>query len=344
ILSQRDSTYCSRARPVCAAPSCPPYSLMFCSPQVSCRSSRRNSTSWAPSLRNRSYSLNSADTCCMRPRTVNFLISDSEDEEGYVEDNESSSTDDTHRRPKSRGWSRSSSPKDPLYRVREQQLGVSAHRRCASAQGLRQHTASPPQHCRQNARDHRSQQGARNSKKQQHSQVPVGRKHMQNTPAGLSAPRLQQQQRPSSAGPVVKDRSQKGLQSSVSHRSVFDSASELLSALSQEERELLEAVTQRGHPLRTAILALHRTGYRSPQKILKYLDSSERLCELGYEKVEVEEAMEMFQNCESKAAEFLHLLAQFNEMGFQQSAIKEVLLLHENHREKALEELMTRMA
>lgn len=45
-----------------------------------------------------------------------------------------------------------------------------------------------------------------------------------------------------------------------------------------------------------------------------------------------------------QAAEFLHLLTQFNEMGFQQSAIKEVLLVHGNHRERALEELMTRMA
>lgn len=45
-----------------------------------------------------------------------------------------------------------------------------------------------------------------------------------------------------------------------------------------------------------------------------------------------------------KAAEFLHLLNQFNEMGFQQNAIKEVLLVHENHRERALEELMTRPA
>lgn len=45
-----------------------------------------------------------------------------------------------------------------------------------------------------------------------------------------------------------------------------------------------------------------------------------------------------------QAAEFLHLLNQFNEMGFQQHAIKEVLLVHENHRERALEELMTRLA
>lgn len=47
----------------------------------------------------------------------------------------------------------------------------------------------------------------------------------------------------------------------------FDSAAELLSALSLEERELLEAITEGGHPLRTAIVALQKTGYRSAEKV-----------------------------------------------------------------------------
>lgn len=41
-----------------------------------------------------------------------------------------------------------------------------------------------------------------------------------------------------------------------------------------------------------------------------------------------------------QAAEFLHLLSQFNDMGFQQNEVKEVLLLCGNQREKALEELV----
>ncbi|XP_061077212.1 ubiquitin-associated protein 1-like [Conger conger] len=127
-----------------------------------------------------------------------------------------------------------------------------------------------------------------------------------------------------------------------SHTPVLDSPAELLSALSQEERELLEAITGSGYPLRTAILALQRIGPQSPEQILSYLVTCERLCELGYDEAQVEEALEMFQNCETKAAEFLHLLTQFKEMGFQQNTIKEVLLVHENHRERALEELMMR--
>ncbi|MEQ2223667.1 hypothetical protein ILYODFUR_038960, partial [Ilyodon furcidens] len=78
--------------------------------------------------------------------------------------------------------------------------------------------------------------------------------------------------------------------------------------------------------------------------VFSYLVACEHLCLLGYDMVQVEEALEMFQNCETKAEEFLHLLSQFNEMGFQPNTIKEVLLLHENHRERALEELMMRVA
>lgn len=36
------------------------------------------------------------------------------------------------------------------------------------------------------------------------------------------------------------------------------------------------------------------------EQILKYLVASDRLCELGYDEAQVEEALEMFQNCESK--------------------------------------------
>lgn len=40
---------------------------------------------------------------------------------------------------------------------------------------------------------------------------------------------------------------------------------------------------------------MHRDG-----QILKYLKARNHLCELGYDEAQVEEALEMFQNCESK--------------------------------------------
>ncbi|XP_056243114.1 ubiquitin-associated protein 1-like [Seriola aureovittata] len=341
-------------QPVCLAPSCPPYWLMYSSPQVSRRASLRSSDPWAPSPRPRSHSLNSADARCLQHRTVKFLVSDSEDEDGYFEDNEGSSTEDARHPVKSRDRPRSTAPKDPISRFKDIHLGPSTHHcKPDSPQSLRGHRSPSLQDCKKPLRaleQHRSQHasplphGQKNGKKRQRPLGSVGRKYSINTPPAGPSPSRLQQQRPSSAGPVVRNRRQKALRTGGSCGVFFDSAAELLSALSQEERELLETITENGFPLRTAILALQKTGYRSPEKILKYLVASDRLCELGYDEAQVEEALEMFQNCESKAAEFLRLLTQFNEMGFQQSAIKEVLLVHENHRERALEELMTRMA
>uniref|UniRef100_A0A8B9MMR0 Ubiquitin associated protein 1 like n=1 Tax=Accipiter nisus TaxID=211598 RepID=A0A8B9MMR0_9AVES len=125
-----------------------------------------------------------------------------------------------------------------------------------------------------------------------------------------------------------------------SHRSKPDSAADLLSALSQEERDLIEPVIALGYPTHKAILTLQKTGKQSLSQFLSYLGACDRLLKQGYEEGQVEEAMEMFQYSEKKAAEFLHLLAQFNDMGFQQNEIKEVLLLCGNQREKALEELV----
>uniref|UniRef100_A0A8B9EWE6 Ubiquitin associated protein 1 like n=1 Tax=Amazona collaria TaxID=241587 RepID=A0A8B9EWE6_9PSIT len=109
-------------------------------------------------------------------------------------------------------------------------------------------------------------------------------------------------------------------------RSQPDPATDLLSALSQEERDLIEPVI--------------KTGRQSLSQFLSYLSACDRLLKQGYEEGQVEEAMEMFQYSEKEAAEFLRLLSQFNDMGFQQNEIKEVLLLCGNQREKALEELV----
>lgn len=49
--------------------------------------------------------------------------------------------------------------------------------------------------------------------------------------------------------------------------SALDSTAELLSALTPEERELLEAITARGYSLHTAITALQRTGQQTPDEV-----------------------------------------------------------------------------
>ncbi|OCT89813.1 ubiquitin-associated protein 1-like [Xenopus laevis] len=121
-----------------------------------------------------------------------------------------------------------------------------------------------------------------------------------------------------------------------------DSSRDVLLALSQEERDVIKAVTSLGYPLRRAMIALQKMGEQSLEQVLGYLGATDRLCKVGYEEALVEEAMEIFQNSEIKAAEYLRLLLQFNDMGFQQDDIKEVLLVYDNHRDRSLEELMSR--
>lgn len=209
-------------QPTCEAPSCPPYWLMFSSPQESHRTNRRSSDLWAPSFRPRSHSLNSADARSLRHRTVKFLISDSdsEDEDGYFEDNECSSTEDAPHITKSRERPRSAAPKDPLSRVKDMYRGPSPHHcKPDSPVSLRGHRGnlSSPQDCRQPLRalEQRRQQasplphGQKNGKKRQRPPVSVGRKYSQNTPPAGPSPSNLHKPRPSSAGPVVKNHRQK---------------------------------------------------------------------------------------------------------------------------------------
>nr|XP_020028462.1 ubiquitin-associated protein 1-like [Castor canadensis] len=125
-----------------------------------------------------------------------------------------------------------------------------------------------------------------------------------------------------------------------SHRSHPDSTADLLSALSQEEQDLIGPVVALGYPLGRAIVALQKTGRQSLSQFFGYLSARERLLQQGYEEVLVDEAMELFQFSESQAGEFLRLWEQFSDMGFQQQRIKEVLLVHGNRQEQALEELV----
>ncbi|TRY83717.1 hypothetical protein DNTS_018519 [Danionella cerebrum] len=278
------SSYESRA-------TCPPYWMMFSSPQESRLASRWSSDFWEPNPRPRSRSLNAAHYRAMNAR-VKFTISDSEDEEIAEED----------------GMEGEGQPKKRDQGSVKQRQGSKRLTTCGSSNFL-----NLPSPCGISTQNQGNTRKASSCKDQGSSSTPSS---------------------PTSAPPRPLD----------SHAGVLDSSVELLSALSAEERQLLAAVTQHGYPLRTAFIALQKTGQQSPEQILSYLLACDRLCELGYDEAQVEEALEMFQNCETKAEEFLHLLAQFNEMGFQQNAIKEVLLVHENHRERALEELMTRVA
>ncbi|XP_014883349.1 ubiquitin-associated protein 1-like isoform X3 [Poecilia latipinna] len=313
-------------------PSCPPYWMMFSSPQQSRLASRHSSDFWEPNPRQRSHSLNPAVL-----RTT-FTISDSEDEGGNTvqEANENLTAKAC---------------------LKEEHPAAS----CQSGQRKAQRAFIPdllnPPSClsslphkrRKNLRQC-SVSGTDMSKKQESNmdsqplssfsyKAPNTRTYTTDKSTGNHKTADMMRLRPN----CCRAHHRASLCGSLS--SALDSSVELLSALSPEERELLRVVTARGYPLRTAIIALQRAGQQTPDQILNYLVACEHLCQLGYDMAQVEEALEMFQNCETKVAEeFLHLLTQFNEMGFQPHTIKEVLLVHENHRERALEELMMHVA
>ncbi|XP_066524937.1 ubiquitin-associated protein 1-like [Hoplias malabaricus] len=331
---------------VCTVPSCPPHWLLFSSPQERTSACHSSKGLWEESPRPRSLSLSAvADPHRRRlPRSVHFLMADSECEgAGYREDDEGSSSEEeapasrshSAERPRSSGHKRPPSLLREAQRRSASQLLLPGSPRLPAAQNKKTGSGSP--------------HSQRSSRKKQSSGGSSGKRHTLTHKQTTTHSVLQQ--RPSSAGPQPSTREHKrplqSLRPRSSHggcSSVMDSSVELLYALSREERALLETITAQGYTPNSAILALQRTGPRSTEQILNYLLACDRLCELGYEKSQVEDALEMFQNSESKAAEFLRLLAQFCEMGFQPSTIKEVLLLHENHRERALEELMTRVA
>lgn len=196
----------SGQQPLCQAPSCPPFWLMFSSPQQGRRSSCSCGDAWAPRPRCRSHSLSSADAGWLRYRTITFHISDSEDDDDDEGNNASSTEDTPHPTPER---PRSAAPaKHPLSRVKALQLGSSAQPSQA---------AFPPSP--QAGRPPMSPLllGKKGSKKRRRSAGCQSRRFSQNSPpAAFSPHRLKQQQRPSSAGPAVKNRKQ--VRSSVSFR------------------------------------------------------------------------------------------------------------------------------
>ncbi len=51
-------------------------------------------------------------------------------------------------------------------------------------------------------------------------------------------------------------------------------------------------------------------------QILSYMVACDRLCELGYDETQVEEALEMFQNCETKVCILLFLMCYHKSVSY----------------------------
>nr|XP_020441452.1 ubiquitin-associated protein 1-like [Monopterus albus] len=314
-------------------PSCPPYQMMFSSPQQSHLASCHSSDFWEPNPRQHSHSLN------LTVLRTKFTISDSDGEGEIIAQKAQITMSATGHLAGER------SAESCQLGLRKTQNAFVNPPACLS---------SLPHQCRKNLRQcslfmpetstqHDFITGSLSSHEDTGTtniRAPSTRAKTINRLTGINNHNTTDviSLRPDCGEPYVTS-APRGHPLTGS-----DSSAELLSALSSEERELLGVITAQGYPLHTAIIALQKMGQQTSDQILSYLVACDHLCQLGYDMAQVEEALEMFQNCETKAEEFLHLLSQFNEMGFQQNAIKEVLLIHENHRERALEELMMHVA
>ncbi|KAJ3593015.1 hypothetical protein NHX12_005353 [Muraenolepis orangiensis] len=339
VLTGLDSECFRQPRPpvphsLCASgaltPSCPPYWLLFSSPQQSRLASRYSSDFWEPNPRPRSNSLNLAS---LHPRPT--LASSDWEDDGPVERD-------------------TGTPWPPSGTDLSAPAGTSLRQSGRKAQKAFKPSLLNPPACLSSLPHQRRKNLRQCSLSALETRSPLQENQKQGSPAHVTPP-------PPGTKPLSSATLRAPLRASASNidgtpRSLYstplsaspllspDSWVELLSALSPEERELLRAITDRGYPLRTAFIALQKTGQQPPDQIFSYLGACDHLCDLGFDKAQVEEALEMFQNSETKAEEFLTLLHQFNEMGFQQSTIKEVLLVHDNHRERALEDLIMHVA
>uniref|UniRef100_A0A8C5M937 Ubiquitin associated protein 1 like n=1 Tax=Leptobrachium leishanense TaxID=445787 RepID=A0A8C5M937_9ANUR len=357
-------------------PSAPPYWMLLDGKPMS--PTRRNSSQQRAALPNRRCrSLSTSDVYSTRVWNSLGMPESCEkggcfEEDGYSEDDEYSSSEESEidaRQREARARSCRTSPQPQrVPRPRTSPFVPSPPSKCRCA-----HTGSPP--CNMKKRmslnvlnssrnevdaankriaalvhPHKGSTDGRGLSQNQHIR---SNRYVQPLPPVTPPPPptcCKCSKRPYSAGSIPPIRCHKPTTTSLNPYSCLpptrknhqDTAGDVLQALSQEEREVIEAVTSLGYPLRRAMIALQKMGGQSLEQVLGYLGATDRLCKLGYEEALVEEAMEMFQNSEIKAAEFLRLLLQFNDMGFQQDDIKEVLLIYDNHRDRSLEELMMR--
>ncbi|XP_044133473.1 ubiquitin-associated protein 1-like [Bufo gargarizans] len=374
VLDWVEEIYRQQAPMSSVRPTAPPYWMMHdrkgvspnrrCSPQLPSlplRRCRSQSSSDAIPSRLRS-NRGGAENMDMKER--NF------EEDGYSEDNEYSSSEESEKEARQRE-SRARLCKSPQpqwsNRPRTSPVMPSPTPRCRCS-----HSESPPCHIKRRkpvtssniskneleAANKRiaalvqSQKGnseSRGNPQGQHQRSNCCG-HLHNPTPPPSPNGCCCSKRPYSAGSIPPIRCYKPTHMSLNpysclpptRRSHSDCSGDVLLALSQEERDVIEAVTSMGYPLRRAMIAMQKIGGQSLEQVLAYLGATDHLCKLGYEEAQVEEAMEMFQNSEIKAAEYLRLSLQFNDMGFQQDDIKEVLLIYDNHRDQSLEELMMR--
>ncbi|XP_039989460.1 ubiquitin-associated protein 1-like isoform X3 [Xiphias gladius] len=234
-------------------PSCPPYWMMFSSPQQVCLASSHSSNVWEPKPRQRSQSLNPAVLC------TKFTISDTDDKgESSTREAQTCASVKGHSSGErsvascQHGQQKAQKAFVPNLLNPPTCLSSLPHQR---RKNLRQSSLSLLEMSAQHYPNTNSQ--AQNLFSQRTSNTRTPNTRISNT-------RVNTVHRP----PTITSHNitHTGLPSSGS-----DLSAELLSALSPEERELLGAITARGYPLHTAIITLQKTGRQTLDQVFNWV-------------------------------------------------------------------------
>ncbi|MEQ2226070.1 hypothetical protein ILYODFUR_023868, partial [Ilyodon furcidens] len=234
-------------------PSCPPYWMMFSSPQQSRLASRHNSDFWEPNPRQRSHSLNPAVL-----RTT-FTILDSEEEgENTVKEAKKKQTAKAFFKEVcpnvlcQSGQRKAQRAFTPDLLNPPSCLSSLPHKR---RKNLRQCSVTVMDTSRKQESNTDSRSLSTSSDKAPNTRANIDKAMDNHKTADIMSLRPNLCRTYHNASPYG------------CFNSALDSSVELLSALSSEERDLVGVITAQGYPLRTAIIALQRAGQQTPDQV-----------------------------------------------------------------------------
>lgn len=103
---------------------------------------------------------------------------------------------------------------------------------------------------------------------------------------------------------------------------------------------VVKHITDMGFPKSRVIRAVQKLG-ADGKKVVEHLCSVQSLVEKGYKAEQAETALHLHDQSESRALQFLELVAQFRDLGFDEEIVKEALLRTNNDRDRALDFLVS---
>ncbi|XP_072051198.1 LOW QUALITY PROTEIN: uncharacterized protein [Amphiura filiformis] len=108
--------------------------------------------------------------------------------------------------------------------------------------------------------------------------------------------------------------------------------------MSTEDKNFVMTIMGMGFPKSRTARVVKRIG-KDDRLVVESLCAVESLCSEGFPEERAEEALNLHDNNQETAKDFLKLLKQFEELGFKGDDIKRELIVHNNNHEKVLDSL-----